>query len=263
MSLSPASFEKASALSGERYIAAMTTRRSDCRARRAFLDLAMRLAAPGSVVLDFGAGPGLDARELAAASYRVCGYDIDPEMRAAFERVCRDEILGGHVTLWQEDYGAFLRATSLPSGLMADLVVANFAPINLVESPRELFRAFHALTVPHGRVLLSILNPYYLGDSRYRWWWKHLLTLVREGQFALATQASPVYRRTPGFLASAAAPHLRLDLVERGLPTAGVFRYPPLSALTRLSSRYLILEFTKKATAARVEALTPDARTAP
>jgi SAM-dependent methyltransferase len=131
---------------GEEYAAAMLNCRADRRARQAFVDLAIRLAPPGGVVLDFGAGPGIDAKFYASRGLQVCGYDVDPRMRDAFQRGCRDEILAGQVNSWPADYPEFLASTAVPVTGAADLVVANFAPVNLVESPRDLFRAFHALT---------------------------------------------------------------------------------------------------------------------
>jgi SAM-dependent methyltransferase len=232
-------------VSGERYVAAMMARRSDRRARQAFVDLATEIVAPGAVILDFGAGPGIDAKAFAARGYRVYGYDTDPAMRATFERVCHDEIRRGEVTLWTDDFQTFLASTALPMARAADLVVANFAPLNVVDSPRDVFRAFAALTTPDGRVLVSVLNPRFLGDLRYRWWWRNLPALGRHGEFAVKGRQFSVYRRTPRFLASAAASYFRLDRVERGLPTPLFLRRGPLGPLARLSSRYLFLLFTK------------------
>jgi len=44
------------------YVAAITAGEADRRARKAFQDLVLRIATPGAVLFDFGAGPGLDAR---------------------------------------------------------------------------------------------------------------------------------------------------------------------------------------------------------
>jgi SAM-dependent methyltransferase len=238
---------------GEEYAAAMLRRRADRRARQAFVDLAIHLAPPGGVILDFGAGPGIDAKLYAARGYRVCGYDVDPQMRDAFQRCCRDEILAGQVNIWPADYAEFLTSTALPVTGAADLVAANFAPMNLVDSPRDLFRAFHALTVPQGRVLVSVLNPFYVGDLRYPWWWTNLAALGRQGEFGLDIQPFTVYRRTSRFLAAAASPYFRLDRIERGLPKAGTFRFVPLGPFARFSCRYLFLVFSKLDVAATEE----------
>jgi len=232
-------------VSGERYIAAMSARRSDRLTRQAFVDLAMSLAAPGSLLLDFGAGPGIDARAYAARGYRVCIYDTDPDMQAACERVCRDEIGRGQVTLWKDDFDTFLRSTVTPMATPPDLVVANFAPLNLVDRPDAAFRAFARLTSPKGRVLASVLNPWFAGDVRYRWWWAHLAALRRPGEFAVHGRQFTVYRRTARFLAEAAAPYFRLERIEPGSPAPSGFGLGPLRSLARVSSRYLFFLFSK------------------
>ena len=232
-------------VSGERYIAAMNARRSDRLTRQAFVELAMSLLAPGGLILDFGAGPGIDARAYTARGYRVCVYDTDPEMQAACERLCRDEIERGQVMLWKDDFDTFLRSTATPLATPPDLVVANFAPLNLVDSPVEVFRAFAALTAPRGRVLASVLNPWFAGDVRYRWWWTHLAALRRPGEFAVRGRQFTVYRRTARFLSEAAAPYFRLDRIEPGSPAPSGFGLRPLRSLARMSSRYLFLLFSK------------------
>jgi len=245
VSVSSAPAGDAIRLTGERYIAAMTARRSDRLTRQAFVELAMSLAAPGSLLLDFGAGPGIDARAFAAQGYRVCIYDTDPEMQAACERLCRDEIGRGQVTLWKDDFDTFLQSTVTPMATPPELGVANFAPLNLVDRPDAVFRAFARLTSPRGRVLASVLNPWFAGDVRYRWWWTHLAALRRPGEFAVRGRQFTVYRRTARFLSEAAAPYFRLDRIEPGSPAPSGFGLRPLRSLARMSSRYLFLLFSK------------------
>jgi hypothetical protein len=72
-------------------------------------------------------------------------------MREFFADHCRDLIDSGSVTLDGSAYGEFLTRTAADSGRRADLVISNFAPLNLVDDLRELFAKFHALTGPKGK----------------------------------------------------------------------------------------------------------------
>jgi SAM-dependent methyltransferase len=226
---------------GDAYLAAITARRDDRRARAAFQARALALTSRGGTILDFGAGPGLDAAAYAAEGRRVCGYDVDPVMQATFLRVCGREIADGRVALWADDYATFLGARAIPDVPPADLVTANFAPLNLVGDLRPLFAAFRALTSARGRVLASVLNPGYLGDLRYRWWWTHQAEYRRRGSFAVAATPWPVHRHAPSALAVHAAPFFVLRRVTAGTPPAD--GWPPI----RLLSRYLFVEFEKAA----------------
>ena len=89
---------------GEEYVAAITALESDRGARRAFQDLALELAPPGTALFDFGAGPGIDAKHYAARGRKVLAYDVDSRMCAAFVRHCRDEIAAGQIELHQGGY---------------------------------------------------------------------------------------------------------------------------------------------------------------
>jgi hypothetical protein len=65
-----------------------------------------------------------------------------------------------------------------------------------------------------------MLNPYYLGDARYRWWRANLVNLLRHGHYAIESE-SRIQRFAPRVIARAAAPHFRLErTVPRGWGTA-------------------------------------------
>jgi hypothetical protein len=125
-----------------------------------------------------------------------------------------------------------------------DLVTANFAPLSLVDEPHELFAKFHALTTAHGRVLISALNPYFLGDARYRWWWSNLARLWRQGHYVVKGEQFNVFRRSPANFAAVAAPYFSLKAVSRGLPTSAEVT-ARLGKSLLMSSLYMFLLFEK------------------
>src|ERR1700724_3014253 len=154
-------------LAGAEYFRQITSLRSDRRARSAFQDLVLRIAPPGAALFDFGAGPGIDARFFAERGFLVRAYDVDPKMREFFTAYCRDLIDSGCVTLDCGDYREFLSRKTAVAGRPADLVISNFAPLNLVDDLHELFAKFHTLTGPHGPGLASVLNPSLIGAMRH------------------------------------------------------------------------------------------------
>ena len=73
----------------------------------AFWDWSSALPRPREAV-DFGAGPGIDARFFAERGFTVDAYDVDPRMRDFFADHCRDLIDSGRVTLDGSAYREFL-----------------------------------------------------------------------------------------------------------------------------------------------------------
>jgi SAM-dependent methyltransferase len=204
---------------GARYVEAISALPSDRLARAAFHDLVLRIVRPGAAVFDFGAGPGIDARFYAERGFRVGAYDVDPGMCDYLSIHCRELIQAGQITLHTGTYADFLTSEtpSDPPGL--DLVTSNFAPLNLVEDLQGLFSKFHGLTAPDGKVLASVLSPYFVGDLRYRWWWSNCGRLWRDGHFALPGAKGPVVRRRLADFAAQSAPHFALKRVFPGIPS--------------------------------------------
>ncbi|HEY6482163.1 MAG TPA: methyltransferase domain-containing protein [Steroidobacteraceae bacterium] len=217
MSRLPAS-DAGGIVTGARYVEQITALASDRRARTAFRDLVLRVAAPGAALFDFGSGTGMDARFYAECGFKVAAYDVDPHMCAFFAEHCRDLIEAGRVSLDSGDYRNFL-AHGKPGGLAAvDLVTANFAPLNLIDDLHELFAKFHALSRPDGRVLASVLSPWFVGDLQYGWWWRNSLRLLRVGHFSVPGVQGPIVRRRLADFARHSAPYFTLERVFRGLP---------------------------------------------
>jgi SAM-dependent methyltransferase len=199
----------------------MTALESDRLARSAFQSLVLRVAPPGGLLFDFGAGPGIDARLYAERGYTVAAYDVDPRMREFFAAYCRDLIDAGRVVLEGGGYREFLARGTVRGVHGIDLVTANFAPLNLIDDLQELFAKFHELTGPGGRVLASVLSPYFVGDMRYGWWWCNLLRLLRHGHYSVQGAQAPIARRRPANFAAQSEPYFMLKRVFRGLPPPG------------------------------------------
>jgi SAM-dependent methyltransferase len=213
----PASFAR-EVVTGVEYVKQITALESDRRTRSAFQALVLRIAPPGGTLFDFGAGTGMDARFYAEHGLTVAAYDVDSNMCEYFSEYCRDLIEAGRVTLERGTYREFLARKSPDEGRGVDLVTANFAPLNLIGDLRELFAKFHALTGPDGKLLVSVLSPYFVGDMRYSWWWRNALRLRREGHYSVQGSQGPIVRRRLAEFAAHSAPYFTLQRVFPGLP---------------------------------------------
>jgi SAM-dependent methyltransferase len=202
---------------GADYFNKITALEADQRTRAAFCTLVLRIAPPGATLFDFGSGPGIDARFFAERGFAVDAYDVDPRMREFFAQHCRDLIETGNVTLDDRTYREFLTRSGADGARRADLVISNFAPLNLVDDLDELFAKFHSLTGPQGKVLASVLNPLFFGEMRSRWWWRRAPRLWRDGELFLPGPQAPHYRRLLRHFGTASAPHFKLTRVFREL----------------------------------------------
>jgi SAM-dependent methyltransferase len=203
---------------GAQYVRQITAQKSDRSTRSAFRELVLNIAPSGATLFDFGAGPGIDARFFAERGFTVDAYEVDPRMRDYFADHCRDLIDLGRVRLDDSPYREFLTRRTADNARPADLVISNFAPLNLVDDLRELFAKFHALTAPGGKVLANVLNPCFIGDMRFLAWWRGAPRLWRDGELFLPGPQAPYYRRLPGNFRAVSAPHFRLSRIFRGLP---------------------------------------------
>jgi SAM-dependent methyltransferase len=226
-------------LSGLEYFTHITSVESDRRARAAFHDLVLRIVPPGAALFDFGAGAGIDARFFAERGFTVVAYDIDPKMCDFFSEYCRDLLETGRIALHTSGYREFVALGPPVSGRRFDFVISNFAPLNLIDDLHELFARFAALTSPDGRVLASVLNPYYIGDMKFRWWWRCAPRLWRRGHYFLPGPQAPHHRRRLANFAAVSAPHFRLVRAFPGVSDTLGMR------LQYLTCRYLFLLFEK------------------
>ncbi|HEU4780009.1 MAG TPA: methyltransferase domain-containing protein [Steroidobacteraceae bacterium] len=208
-------------VSGEAYVAAINERDSDRASRRAFQHLAISLTRAGGSLFDFGAGPGLDARAYAEHGLHVGAYDVDPAMRAYFSQHCGGLSASGRIHSNAGSYSDFLRETALAGGENVELITANFGPLNLVPDPGELFQKFTQMLTVDGRVLVSVLNPFFVGDLRYGWWWRNLSRLWSNGEYSVTGAQAPITRWTPRRLAARVSPGFALEAVYAGRPASG------------------------------------------
>jgi len=242
-------------VTGAKYVEQITALEADCRARSAFRDLVMRLAPPGTRLFDFGAGPGLDARFYAEHGYAVAAYDVDPGMCEFFTDHCREFMHAGRITLSCSSYRDFLASDASGVAGEVDLVTSNFAPLNLIGDLRPLFAKFHTLTSSHGKVLASVLSPFFVGDLKYGWWWRNLPRLWRDGYFSVQGAQAPIVRRRLTDYAAQSAPYFALQRVFRGLPSqrqrdaAGIDvsgGAPPFAPLRLSTCQFMFLLFERR-----------------
>lgn len=240
---------------GAEYARAIEKRESDRRARDAFQSLALSHVPPGGTIFDFGAGAGIDARFFAARGRCVRVYDNDSRMRGYLAETCRDLIDAGRIMPETGEYAEFLARSADPGVPRAHLVVANFAPLNLIDDLPALCAKLHALTVPGGRLLASVLSPYFFGDLRFAWRWRGMVGQWRTGKLVVAGARGNIIRRHVQVFATECAPWFRLERVFRGLPprdpaaAAGIdFALRPRSAWLHLTRcRFMFLLFRRVA----------------
>jgi SAM-dependent methyltransferase len=225
-------------LTGAEYLAALEAQGSDRRSRAAFQQLALSLARGAGHVLDFGCGPGVDARVYAEHGITVSAYDIDAAMCAHFRGHCATAMERGQVRLLEGSYEGFLSGDLRPRA-PCTLITANFAPLNLVPDVHALFGRFAALLEPGGQVLASLLNPYHLGDLRFGWWWRNLPALLAGGESAVRGAQARITRMTTRRLCERAAPWFALEASFADHPREGSRSgLPPRATRPQLTSRY-------------------------
>lgn len=139
--------------------------------RAAFRQFVADEVPAGSTLLDFGCGTGLDAAWYAERGYRIAVYDNSAGMLAQLRTRCADEISSGTVVPIETSYEDFLSGADASPAV--DAVVANFAVLNQIQEPSHLFFALEKRLRTGGRVIVSVLNPFYWRDVRHRIWWKH------------------------------------------------------------------------------------------
>jgi SAM-dependent methyltransferase len=140
--------------------------------RETFRQRVATLAGPGGTILDFGCGTGTDAAWYAERGHHVLAYDISAGMVDVLRARCAAEIADGRITpiagsTW--DLAAALERCPPMSAISA-----NFAVLNHVDHLGPLFDLFCFHLLPQGSVVASLLNPWYRGDMRRRWWWTGL-----------------------------------------------------------------------------------------
>jgi hypothetical protein len=75
-------------------------------------------------------------------------------------------------------------------------VTANFAVLNLIDDLSRLFQMLARHMPLGGLILASVLNPFWLGDIKYRWWWRGLPLLLTRGKFRMKGKDTDAHRLT-------------------------------------------------------------------
>src|SRR5215469_17759952 len=146
----------------------------DRKVRERFQRLVLQVVPPHGTILDFGAGTGIDAARYAAEGFRVLVHEPSDANLAYLGEHCRQQIASGSIAI-----------TDLTDVRSVEMIVANFAVLNLICDHRALFAKFAGLLAPGGFVLASLLNPFSLGDARYAWWRRNLPTLLANGAYTV------------------------------------------------------------------------------
>jgi 2-polyprenyl-3-methyl-5-hydroxy-6-metoxy-1,4-benzoquinol methylase len=195
---------------GKAYHEFMLASPREQRVRERFQRLVFQLMPPRGAIFDFGAGTGIDAKSYAAQGFRIFVYEpCEANLRYLTEH-CREEILNGAIAI-----------TDLSLSSRVQLITANFAVLNLIADHRALFQNFAGLVATGGFVLVSLLNPFFVGDARYAWWRKNLSPLLRSGTYAVEGEFGPIYRFAPSVVMLAAEPDFHLvACIPRGLKVA-------------------------------------------
>lgn len=203
---------------GAQYVRAIQQHESDRSAREAFQSLALRHVPPAGTIFDFGAGAGIDARFFAERGLSVRTYDNDSRMRSYLAEACHDLIDAGRILPETGEYAEFLARPGDPRAPLTHLVIANFAPLDLIDDLPVLFAKLHTLTVPGGSLLASVLSPYFLGDLAFGWRWRGMVEQWRTGRLIVPGAAGNITRRSLRVFAAECAPWFTLERVFPGRP---------------------------------------------
>jgi SAM-dependent methyltransferase len=179
--------------------------------RDAFRHHVARLAGPEGTILDFGCGTGTDAAWYAERGHRVLAYDISIGMTDILRARCEQEIEHGQIVPIAGSIVDLEGALQDCPPLSA--IGANFAVLNHIEDLAPLFRLLGSHLRPGGSLVASLLNPWYRGDVRQRWWWRALPRSVWTGAITVRGEVT-THRHFVRSIRRAARPYL--DLVALG-----------------------------------------------
>lgn len=199
---------------GKTYHEFMLASPRDVTVRSRFQRLVYQYAPPGGTILDFGAGTGIDAKAYAEKAFRVLVHEPCGENRAELLKHCGGELASGDID--------FMDVTAERD---VHVIAANFAVLNLVSDHKALFELFYRLLTNDGVVVANLLNPFYSGDARFRWWRENMVALLHNGSYAVEGTDGPIYRFTPAAISRAAQPAFRRIALHPSGPGLAVSQY--------------------------------------
>lgn len=143
----------------------------DARRHRAcFWAMAAALLPSRAHILDFGAGTGIDAAHYAQAGHTVVAYDISPGMMSVLSERCATAIASGTI---HPVCGTLDDLRGSHAGLSPfDAVISNFAVLNLIRDLDPVIRHFASVVRQGGLLLLTVQNPWFLGDITTIGFWR-------------------------------------------------------------------------------------------
>lgn len=172
--------------------------------RGAFRQLVCDTVAPGSLVLDFGCGTGLDTLWYALQGYLVLAYDNSPGMVAQLEQKGRAEMETGKVRAFTCPYDRL--EEKLEAGPRPHAVVSNFAVLNHLPELHPFFEMLSYRTARPGWVILSVLNPLFWQEVVRPKWWGPCLQGVQAGRITCPGEEVTHYRHYISHIVKAAQP---------------------------------------------------------
>jgi SAM-dependent methyltransferase len=182
----------------------------------------------------------------------VSAFDVDPAMQDYFSKYCETEIAAGRVRLLSGSYCDFLGA-GMHECRPLDLITTNFAPLNLVADLPPLFARFAASLKTDGKLLVSVLNPYFHDLWKSRKWWLRAPRLAVEGRFTTRLHGNiPVTRWLTGRLARQAGPYFTLasiytpDIAAPGDPPVRVRLANPRDWRRIAATQFLFMVFVPR-----------------
>jgi SAM-dependent methyltransferase len=114
--------------------------------------------APGSHILEFGCGTGIDLVRLAGQGHHVTAVDISPAMAD----VARQKAAALHLQPWATVLCGDLSSGDLPAEVTAgapfDGLLSNFGALNCVEDLPVLLRRLHGLLKPGAPFLACLMT---------------------------------------------------------------------------------------------------------
>ena len=131
-------------------------------------------------------------------------------MLAVLKRRCAAHVAAGRIELVQgspaEARGPLFERAPF------DAVICNFAVFSMIPRPQDLLRLFGALLRPGGAALICIQNPWNIGETRTRSFWRALLAKPLTGAIRYrSAQSGFSYRHMPGAIRRAARPEFVPD----------------------------------------------------